>query len=152
MADRNSTESNDTGYTSGHGASPGCVIEDKSTKVQEFKLKFKDEHEMTTVRPPTPPSELSSRFRSGKSKPLTLGTSDKQQSLQLSQSSIASTSSDYIRFYVPLIFYKPVVKTERAGLMNRSSPIAGGSNLFSIQVCLVEDSEELIKVSLENTS
>lgn len=145
LVDRSSTESNDTGYTS--GASPGCVPEDKNsgnTCMQEFKLKFKDDCEDT----PSLSTSSGSLSVREKGKPTGSGAYDKQLSFQLSQSSITSSASDYARFYVPLIFYKPESKTDRAGLLNsfRSSPIAGASNIFSLQVCLVEDSEELLKV------
>ena len=47
LVDRNSTKSNDTGYTS--GASPNYVTENKDTRenpgMQEFKLEFKEESE-----------------------------------------------------------------------------------------------------------
>lgn len=148
LVDRSSTESNDTGYTSGAG--PGCAPEDKdssSTCVQEFKLKFKDDGEDTPSLSTS--GSLSSRE---KGKHLGIGAYDKQLSFQLSQSSITSSASDYARFYIPLIFYKPESKTDRAGLLNsfRSSPTTGASNVFSLQVCLVEDSEELLKVSLSS--
>ena len=149
LVDRSSTESNDTGYTS--GASPGCAPEDKdssNTCVQEFKLKFKDDGEDTPSLS-TSSGSLSSRE---KGKHSGIGAYDKQLSIQLSQSSITSSASDYARFYIPLIFYKPESKTDRAGLLNsfRSSPTTGASNVFSLQVCLVEDSEELLKVSLSS--
>ena len=145
LVDRNSTESNDTGYTS--GASPSYVAEDKHTTqngMQEFKLEFKDESEAISDIPPvsTPQSGLPICDK-GK-----LGSFDKQLSVQLSQTSITSTSSDYVRFYVPLIFYKPGSKVERARVVSSSSPTAGGSNMFSLQVCLVENSEELMKVCI----
>ena len=150
LVDRSSTESNDTGYTS--GASPGCAPEDKdssNTCVQEFKLKFNDDCE-DTPSPSTSSGSLSSVREKGKHSGI--GTYDKQLSFQLSQSSITSSASDYARFYIPLIFYKPENKTDRAGLLNsfRSSPTTGVSNVFSLQVCLVEDSEELLKVSLSS--
>ena len=145
LVDRNSTESNDTGYTS--GASPSYATENKRTTVspnmQEFKLEFQDETEVLSDIPPivnTPQPGFSIRDK-GK-----LGSFDKQLSVQLSQTSITSTSSDYVRFYVPLIFYKPGGKVERARVVSSSSPVAGGSNMFSLQVCLVEDSEDLMKV------
>ena len=148
LVDRNSTESNDTGYTS--GASPSYVAEDKNTTqngMQEFKLEFKDENETISDIPPsliTPQSGLSKRDFKGK-----LGSFDKQLSVQLSQTSITSTSSDYVRFYVPVIFYKPGSKVERAArVVSSSSPTTGGSNMFSLQVCLVEDSEDLMKVCI----
>ena len=145
LVDRNSTESNDTGYTS--GASPSYVTEDKHTtqnSMQEFKLEFKDESEAISDIPPvsTPQSGLPTCDK-GK-----LGSFDKQLSVQLSQTSITSTSSDYVRFYFPLIFYKPGSKVERARVVSSSSPMAGDSNMFSLQVCLVENSEELMKVCI----
>ena len=146
LVDRNSTESNDTGYTSS-AASPGCVPEDRNsnnTCMQEFKLQFKDECEDTPSLA-TPVGSLSGR---DKGKPLGAGASEKQLSFQLSQSSITSSASDYVRFYVPMLFYKPVNKTNKSGLLNsfRYSPTTGGSNMFCLQVCLIEDSEELLKV------
>ena len=145
MVDRNCTESNDTGYTS--GASPSYVTETKDTTknlgMQEFKLEFKEESEAISDIPPvnTPQSGYLTRDHKGK-----FGSFDKQLSVQLSQTSITSTSSDYVRFYVPLIFYKPGGRMERVRVVSSSSPTAGGSNMFSLQVCLVEDSEDLMKV------
>ena len=145
LVDRNSTESNDTGYTS--GASPSYVTETKDTTenpgMQEFKLEFKEESEAISDIPPvnTPQSGYLTRDHKGK-----FGSFDKQLSVQLSQTSITSTSSDYVRFYVPLIFYKPGGRMERTRVVSSSSPTAGGSNMFSLQVCLVEDSEDLMKV------
>jgi hypothetical protein len=144
LVDRNSTESNDTGYTS--GASPSYVTENKDTTdnpdVREFKLEFKDESDAISDIPPVsiPQSGYLTRDK-GK-----LGSFDKQLSVQLSQTSMTSTSSDYVRFYVPLIFYKPGGKMERTRVVSSSSPTAGGSNMFSLQVCLVEDAEDLMKV------
>lgn len=145
LVDRNSTESNDTGYTS--GASPSYSSEDKNTtqnNTQEFKLEFKEVNETISEVPPvsTPQSGFLTHDK-GK-----LGSFDKQLSVQLSQTSITSTSSDYVRFYVPLIFYKPGSKVERSRVVSSSSPTAGGSNMFSLQVCLVEDSKELMKVCI----
>ena len=146
LVDRNSTESNDTGYTS--GASPSYASGDKNstqTGMQEFNLKFKDDIETISDIPPvSTPSEPPLIRDKGK-----LSSFDKQLSFQLSQTSITSTSSDYIRFYVPLIFYKPGSRLDRGKVIRKSlSPTTGGSNMFSLQVCLVEDSEDLIKVSI----
>ena len=140
--DRNSTESNDTGYTS--GASPGCVTDDrnstKNASMQEFKLKFKDDQDTTADA-----DQTSGRSSHEKGK----ASSEKHLGYQLSQNSLTSTTSDYVRFYVPLLFYKPSAsKGNRAALSNKSSPNAGGSNQFSLEVCLVEDSEELLRVSI----
>lgn len=138
LVDRNSTESNDTGYTS--GASPSYVTENKrsteNSGMQEFKLEFKEECETISDVPPVnmPQSGFSMRDKG------------KLGSFQLSQTSITSASSDYVRFYVPLIFYKPVSKVERGRVVSSSSPTAAGSNMFSLLVCLVEDSEDLMKV------
>ena len=35
---------------------------------------------------------------------------------------------------------------ERTRVVSSSSPTAGGSNMFSLQICLVEGSEDLMKV------
>ena len=149
LIDRSSTESNDTGYTS--GASPGYSPEDKdssNTCVQEFKLKFKDDGEDA----PSLSNSSGSLSSREKGKHSGIGAYDKQLGFQLSQSSITSSASDYARFYIPLIFYKPESKTDRAELLNsfRLSPTTRASNVFSLQVCLVEDSEELLKVSLNS--
>ena len=96
LVDRNSTESNDTGYTS--GASPSYVTETKdTTENPEFKLEFKEESEAISDIPPvnTPQSGYLTRDHKGK-----FGSFDKQLSVQLSQTSITSTSSDYVRFCI----------------------------------------------------
>ena len=54
-----------------------------------------------------------------------------------SLNSLNSVSSDTARFYIPLVFHSP--KVEGAGV--NQDP-----NQFSVQVCLVENSDELIKV------
>lgn len=144
--DRSSTESNDTGYTS--AVSPSAIAEEKSSSeatIQEFKLKFEDDydadHECTDVSSFAIPMGATNRDRG---KPLGV---DKQSSLQLSQASIASTVSDYVRFYSPIIFYKPGSARDGTRLsLNRSSPTTSGSNVFSLLVCLAEDSDEIIKV------
>lgn len=145
LIDRNSTESNDTGYTS--GASPGFVVEDKNSasnsSMQEFKLQFSDELDTTaqTDGPATTSTSTAGLPNREKGK----SSSDKHLNFQLSQTSVTSTASDFVRFYVPVIFYKPGSK---AGKFIRSSPTNGGSSWFSLEVCLVEDSDELIKVSV----
>ena len=97
---------------------------------------------MTTVSPNNTSSELLNSSKSEKSEPLALGTPDKQLSFHLSQSSITSTSSDYVYSVLGATHLLQTCKRGRKGWTT------GGSNLFSIQVCLVEDSEELIKVSI----
>ena len=77
LVDRNSTESNDTGYTS--GASPSYVTETKDTienpGMQEFKLEFKEESEAISDIPPvnTPQSGYLTREHKRK-----FGSFDKQ--------------------------------------------------------------------------
>ena len=105
--DRNSTESNDTGYTS--SASPGYH--------ERHKLSVTDEFEEDSL-PELPEIRNASQQAS--------------QAEQSQTSTLSNVSSDNVRQYVPLVFYSP-----RAGK---------DASVFAVQVCLVENSDELIKV------
>ena len=97
ITDRNSTESNDTGYTS--SASPG----------------FQERNKLST---PEPDKQT--------------GTSLQQNgNMERSQSQM-STKSEIVKHYIPLVF--------------RASDVGGDFSIFALQICLVENTEELIKV------
>ena len=104
-ADRNSTESNDTGYTS--SASPGYH--------DRHKLSVTDEFDEDSELP-----EIRDTFQQA------------SQTEQSQTSTLSNASSDNIRQYVPLVFYCPRVGKD--------------ASLFAVQVCLVENSDELVKV------
>ena len=141
--DRNSTESNDTGYTS--GANPNCQGKNNKTNeasVREFKLEFKEaESSSTTSSSSGDIQEVVMNIESSGSTPLgeNSSTYDPTARFFASQASIASTGSDYTKLYVPMVF-----------LSSKKSP--SEANLFAIQVCLVENSDELIKVRINITS
>ena len=101
-ADRNSTESNDTGYTS--SASPGYH--------NQHKLSIADEYDEDSDLP-----EIRDIFQQA------------SQTEQSQTSTISNASTDNIRQYVPLVFFCPRVGKD--------------SSLFAVQVCLVENSDEL---------
>lgn len=119
--DRDSTESSDTGYTS--STSPGYS---EQTRGQKPKLNF-------------PPDGLG-QDDGGKaiSKAGSLQKTPWKSSLRSipSLNSLTSISSEMSRFYIPLVFHSP--RVEGAGV--NQDP-----NLFSVQVCLVENTDELIK-------
>lgn len=77
-----------------------------------------------------------SSAESGTSTPKANSNFKKANSIR-SVSSVSSISSDTSRYYIPLVFHSPRV--------NGSTQT--DTNLFTIQVCLVENSEELIKAS-----
>ena len=104
-ADRNSTESNDTGYTS--SASPGYH--------DRHKLSVADEYDEDSELP-----EIRDTFQQA------------SQTEQSQTSTLSSASTDNIRQYVPLVFFCPRVGKD--------------ASLFAVQVCLVENSDELVKV------
>ena len=104
-ADRNSTESNDTGYTS--SASPGYH--------DRHKLSVTDEFDEDSELP-----EIRDTFQQA------------SQTEQSQTSTLSSASTDNIRQYVPLVFFCPRVGKD--------------ASLFAVQVCLVENSDELVKV------
>lgn len=106
-ADRNSTESNDTGYTS--SASPGYH--------ERHKLSITDEFEEDSL-PELPEIRNASQQAS--------------QTEQSQTSTLSNVSSDNVRQYIPLVFYSPRVGKD--------------ASVFAVQVCLVENSDELIKV------
>ena len=105
--DRNSTESNDTGYTS--SASPGYH--------ERHKLSITDEFEEDSL-PELPEIRNASQQAS--------------QTEQSQTSTLSNVSSDNVRQYIPLVFYSPRVGKD--------------ASVFAVQVCLVENSDELIKV------
>ena len=104
-ADRNSTESNDTGYTS--SASPSYH--------DQHKLSVTDEFDEDSELP-----EIRDTFQQA------------SQTEQSQTSTLSSASTDNIRQYVPLVFFCPRVGKD--------------ASLFAVQVCLVENSDELVKV------
>ena len=104
-ADRNSTESNNTGYTS--STSPGYH--------DRHKLSVADEYDEDSELP-----EIRDTFQQA------------SQTEQSQTSTLSNASTDNIRQYVPLVFFCPRVGKD--------------SSLFAVQVCLVENSEELVKV------
>ena len=104
-ADRNSTESNDTGYTS--SASPGYH--------DRHKLSIADEYDEDSELP-----EIRDTFQQA------------SQTEQSQTSTLSSASTDNIRQYVPLVFF--------------CLRVGKDASLFAVQVCLVENSDELVKV------
>ena len=104
-ADRNSTESNDTGYTS--SASPGYH--------DQHKLSVTDEFDEDSELP-----EIRDTFQQA------------SQTEQSQTSTLSNANTDNIRQYVPLVFYCPRVGKD--------------ASLFAVQVCLFENSDELVKV------
>ena len=104
-ADRNSTESNDTGYTS--SASSGYH--------DRHKLSITDEFDEDSELP-----EIRDTFQQA------------SQTEQSQTSTLSNATSDNIRQYVPLVFYCPRVDKD--------------ASLFAVQVCLVKNSDELVKV------
>ena len=132
-SDRHSTES---GYTSGQGQSPGVNDRRNLTTVEEFIPTPKHETSGTELQGPSTENESNS----GESTQDVLSdlsvssirNSQSGYSVRNSQTSYASTDS--IRCYVPLVFQKSgKVKVEDS------------SSLFVV-VCLVENSETVIKV------
>ena len=104
-ADCNSTESNDTGYTS--SASRGYH--------DQHELSVTDEFDVDSELP-----EITDTFQQA------------SQTEQSQTSTLSNASSDNIRQYVPLVFYCPRVGKD--------------ASLFAVQVCLLENSDELVKV------
>ena len=122
--DRNSTESNDTGYTS--STSPryqnqiNSQQHQQELKDQQSKKDFNDGVFPNGRSTPIPEEEL----RTGALK---------------SRHSLISVSSDMARFYVPFVFHSKKVVKDTANMRV-------DSNMFCVQVCLVENSEDLIRV------
>lgn len=128
--DRNSTESNDTGYTS--STSPGYQNQINSQQQQQqqkhpcgkdFNAGVSRDGRST----PIPEEELKNTGERGALKPCS------------SSHSLGSNSSDTSRFYVPFVFHSKDVVED--GVNMRMDP-----SKFCIQVCLAENSEELIRV------
>ena len=119
--DRDSTESGDTGYTS---TSPGYSSEQAKQK-SKLIMNFHQEEDEEEMARDVFSLKDSTKFDSVL--PLTpIG-------------SRVSVSSETSRCYVPLVFHSP--KVEGTGVNH-------DPNQFSVQVCLVENSEELIKVCM----
>ncbi len=134
VPDRGSTESSDTGYISS-STSPGYHDDSgnktKGEKTTEYKLECQEGGESTNSSGCSTPRPDSSSFSNGTRNRAVL----KSNSSLMSWNSVSSDTS--ARFYVPLVFHS--TRVEGAGV--HQDP-----NKFSIQVCLVENSEELIKV------
>ena len=136
MGDRNSTESNDTGYTSGHGASPGCQDRKNLSTVEEFgaaesenlATASSDSNAKSTAVPASPQDVLADLSISS------VRNSQSGNSIHHSQTSL--TSTDSVRCYIPLVF-------QRKGRGGRGS--RKGVSIY-IAVCLVENSDQIIKV------
>ena len=174
--DRNSTESNDTGYTSGHGASPGGQDKKNLSTVAELGTVETDSSVTPSSSPVTPssssfmtslssvpPSSISVGPKSTTSSGIpedalpdlsinSIRSSQSNSSFRNSQTSLSSVDS--VRCYVPLVFQKGGGRgggggggggAERAGGRNRSSQ--KGVSIFII-ICLVENSDHLIKVKI----
>lgn len=132
--DRNSTESYSSGYTSGQGQSPGISEMMNLATVDEFSATDLPSPITNEMKSPSPIrqdtlSELSSSISSAPN-------SHSGYSTRHSQTSY--TSTDSIRFYVPFVFQK-----------SRKSPkreITPSKTSLLLVVCLVENSENLIKV------
>ena len=121
VPDRDSTESSDTGYTSS-SASPGYA---EGGQKHHTKLKYPADGADTTER------KGGRNLQTAKPHLTPLNSIPSLNSLN-------SISSDTSRFYVPLVFHSP--RVEGAG-------VSQDPTMFSIQVCLVENSDELIKVN-----
>lgn len=128
-SDRRSTES---GYTSGQGQSPGLNDRRNLTTVEEF-AKAEAEVQNQSVEHESNLGESTEDVLSDLSTS-SVRNSQSGYSVHNSQTSYASTDS--IRCYVPLVFQK-------SGKAHEDKP----SSLFVV-VCLVENSEALIKVSI----
>ena len=133
LDDRISTESYDTGYTSGQGQSPGFSERTNLATVDE-DTPMVDENFLVSSRFPNT-SSVGSSHPQEVSPDLSL-SSFRSSSVQHSQNSYCSTDS--MRFYVPLVFQKSVQ--------------GKGGRSFKIAVCLVENSDHVIKVSFKDTS
>ena len=118
VPDRDSTESSDTGYTS--STSPGYNSE--HPKGEKEKIPFQEEDQATPKQ-----QNGAQAFSFGEKKLRSIP----------SLNSLASSSSELLKFYVPLVFHSNSVQ---------GAGVHPDHNLFSIQVCLVENSDELIKV------
>ena len=138
VTDRHSTESYDTGYTSGQGQSPGVNDRRNLTTVDELTPIPNGETAEGDVEVPLAEdgsnSDKSTQdAQSDLSVNNSIRNSHSAHSFRNSQTSYASTDS--IRCYVPLVF-------QRRGRTQREN----SSSLFVV-VSLVENSDTLIKVS-----
>jgi hypothetical protein len=120
VPDRDSTESSDTGYTSS-STSPGYT---------------EGGHKLSKLRYPDKPDTVEDKGERQESNYLG-GQGSTLKSIP-SLNSLVSITSDTSRFYIPLVFHSPQVE----GSGTNHDP-----NMFSVQVCLVENSDELIKVN-----
>ena len=137
--DRHSTESYDTGYTSGQGQSPGVNDRRNLTTVMELSPVPNTE---TAVEAEIQGSNFENESNSGESPQDILSDLSMSSSIQHSQSAhsvrnsqTSYASTDSIRCYVPLVFQK------------RGKAQKKDSSSLLVVVCLVENSESLIKVS-----
>ena len=131
-ANRHSTESCDTGYTSGQGQSPSYSERKNLTTVDEFPQASAAEFPSTSEKNEQGTLlELSASMGS-------IQNSLSGYSIRHSQTSFASTDS--IRFCVPFVFQK----SGRAAKLGRN---LSKKSLFLL-VCLVENSDHLIKVRM----
>ena len=165
---RNSTDSNDTGYTS---TSPGYQSV-AHAQVQRKNLRSHDQILEVEVQGASKPSQIQQAkipvkdlyggfseccrddfsagiSPEGRSTPVMDARHDELRvggagggalRSYSSSHSLASTCSDMSRMYVPLVFHSPR-PLGNVGVSRRDP------NLFCIQVCLIENSEDLVRVS-----
>ncbi len=156
VVNRNSTDSNDTGYTS---TSPGYLNSASLQHQQKNKPHSQDgEAYLQDKKHPIGLSDhehSALKYRDsfnagispdGRSTPIgqePAGIGNGALGSYSSCHSLASTSSDVSRTYVPLVFFS------KQSLFGGGSGVGGhyDPSKFCIQVCLVENSEDLIKVS-----
>ncbi len=161
-ADRDSTESSDTGYTSSTTTSPGYISNEHSKEQKAFHHQNTDnlvypeedeeeegeeeEVEEGSREVPATPKLIQYPSRGGFLDSTASfgggggivgpGTLRKVPSV----GSLASITSENSRCYVPLVFHSGRVE---------DTGVNPDPNLFSVQVCLVENSDELIKVGMD---
>jgi len=167
---RNSTDSNDTGYTStspGYQSTIHSQLQRKSLKSHDqiLEVDVEDASKPTQVQQmKTPVKDLYGSFPECGHDDFSAGISPEGRSTPVmeaqhnneprvsgavggamqsysSSHSLASICSDMSRMYVPLVFYSPR-PLGNVGVSRRDP------NLFCIQVCLIENSEDLVKVCL----
>ena len=133
VKDRDSTESSDTGYTSStspgyqeHNNTNGMISNRKEEEAKKECNKLSELREDISPNGSGSSTPKSNLVHNGHSR---------------SVHSLTSISSDISRFYIPLVFYSS--KTEGSG-------VDQDPNHFTIQVCLVENSDELLKASIRS--
>lgn len=143
--DRNSTESNDTGYTS--STSPGYqnqINSNQQQQQQQEQVQFQQSQEQKKQYQHLQ-QQYSNEFSEGVSpdgRSTPIPEEEHGNSILRSYSSshsLVSNASDVSRFYVPFVFHSKRVTEDAASM--RVDPTR-----FRIQVCLVENSEELTRV------